>query len=107
MSIEFILMTNLIERGLQNDSSNRYSVIQLTIKQCEQIRIAAETFGSILASCYKKNSHVLAKFTQNDNLVDIYPGQVQYFFEHMLQLLTGRKMHRLAYIKWYKPITDH
>ena len=36
--VKFILMmTNLIERGLQNDSSNWYSVIQPTIKQCEQI----------------------------------------------------------------------
>ncbi len=105
--VEFISMTNLIERGLQNDSSNRYSVVQPTIKQCGRIRIAAETFGSILAPHYKKNSHVLAKFTQNDNSVDIYPGQVQYFFEHTLQLPTGRKTHRLAYIKWYKPITDH
>ena len=32
MGVEFILITNLIERSLQNDSSNRYSVIQLTIK---------------------------------------------------------------------------
>ena len=54
MSIELILMTNLIKRGLQNDSSNWYSVVQLTIKQCGRIRIAAKTFGSILASRYKK-----------------------------------------------------
>lgn len=99
---EFISMKDLINRNLQNDTTNRYRVVIPIINQCGRIRLAAEIFGSMLSPRYNKNSYVLAKFIQRDNSVDMYPGQVQYYFEHTLQLPTGYKTHRLAYIKWYK-----
>ena len=36
-----------------------------------------------------------------------YSYYIQYYFEHTLQLSTGYKIHRLAYIKWYQPVNDH
>ncbi|GBC39879.2 hypothetical protein GLOIN_2v1763250 [Rhizophagus irregularis DAOM 181602=DAOM 197198] len=39
----------------------------------------------------------------NDDSVDTYPGEVQYYFEHALRFPEGTKTHLLAYVKWYKP----
>jgi hypothetical protein len=108
MNVEFISITDLLERGLQNDSSNRYSIVQPIINQCGRVRIAAEIFSSVLSPRHKKNSYILAMFTQNDNSVDLFPGQVQFYFEHTLRFPTGiSKAHRLAYVKWYLPVDDH
>ena len=101
-------MNDLFERNLQNDSSNRYVIVQPKINQCGRIRMAAEIFGSVLSLRYKKNSHILAKFTQSDNSVELFPGQVQFYFEHTLRLPTaGEKTHRLAFVKWYLPTDNH
>ena len=46
---------------------------------------------------------ILAKWKAfNDKSTDIYPGEVQYYFEHTLKLPEGPKTHLLAYVKWYK-----
>ncbi|GBB99591.1 hypothetical protein RclHR1_35770001 [Rhizophagus clarus] len=46
MNVEFNSMSNLINKGLQNDS---YIVMQSIINQCGRIQIAAEIFRSALA----------------------------------------------------------
>ncbi|CAB4439110.1 unnamed protein product [Rhizophagus irregularis] len=105
MDVEFGSMSNLISRGLQNDS---YVVVQPIINQCGRIRVAAEIFGSALAPRYKKNSYILAKFTQDNESIELYPGMVQFYFEHVLRLPTiGERTHKLAYVKWYLPVNDH
>ncbi|GBC49454.2 hypothetical protein GLOIN_2v1776801 [Rhizophagus irregularis DAOM 181602=DAOM 197198] len=105
IDVEFSSMSNLISRGLQNDS---YVVVQPIINQCGRIRVAAEIFGSALASRYKKNSYILAKFTQNNESIELYPGIVQFYFEHVLRLPTiGERTHKLAYVKWYLPVNDY
>jgi len=103
INVEFISMTDFLEQDLQNEVSNQYVIVQPKINQCGRIRVAAEIFGSVLAPRYKKNSHILAKFIQSNNLTELFPGQVQYYFEHKLRLPTGVKTHRLAYVKWYLP----
>ena len=35
-------------------------------------------------------------------MTDLFPGQVQYYFEHMIRISGELKIHRLAFIKWYK-----
>ncbi|PKK67806.1 hypothetical protein RhiirC2_783041 [Rhizophagus irregularis] len=35
--------------------------------------------------------------------IDCYPGQVQYFFTHAVNLPDGLSEHNLAFICWYKP----
>ncbi|CAB5354127.1 unnamed protein product [Rhizophagus irregularis] len=42
------------------------------------------------------------QIASNDDSVDIYPGDVQYYFEHTLRLPEGLRKHLLAYVKWYK-----
>jgi hypothetical protein len=104
--VEFGSMAGLIEKGLQNSDS--YIVVQPTINQSGRIRIAAEIFGSALAPRYKKNSHILAKFTQDNESTELYPGMVQFYFEHVLRLPDiGERTHRLAYVKWYLPTDNH
>ena len=44
----------------------------------------------------------LQNTTFNDESIDIYPVEVQYYFEHTLRLSEGSRKHLLAYIKWYK-----
>lgn len=107
MGVEFISMNDLIERGLQNDSTNRHIIVQPIINQCGRIRVAAEIFGSKSTPRYAKNSYILAKFIQDNNSIELFPGQVQYYFEHTLRLPSGECTHRLAYVKWYRPADDH
>jgi hypothetical protein len=45
----------------------------------------------------------LANFIQNNETTDLFPGQVQFYFEHTMRILGEPKTHRLAFIKWYKP----
>ena len=61
-----------------------------------------EVFGSTMASRYLKNANVLAKFIQNNETTDLFPDQVQYYFEHTIRILDEFRTHRLAFIKWYK-----
>ena len=67
------------------------------------MQIGAEIFGSMMSGRHEKNSTILAKWKAvNDESIDIYPGEVQYYFEHTLKLPEGPRKHLLAYIKWYK-----
>ena len=59
-----------------------------------------------MSSRYIKSSFVLAQFVNQDGSVDLYPGQVQYFFTHLLQLPNGTIEHKLAYIWWYQAVNS-
>jgi hypothetical protein len=48
----------------------------------------------------------MCKFIQNDETVDIFPGQVQFYLEHTLLLTNGTRTHRFAFVKWYNWIPD-
>ncbi|CAI2190902.1 5261_t:CDS:2, partial [Funneliformis geosporum] len=39
-----------------------------------------------IAPQYMRNSHILAKFIQSDEMTDIFPGEVLYYFEYSLDL---------------------
>ena len=54
-----------------------------------------------LVQQYQRSSNILAKFINDDETTNIYPGQVQFYFEHTIQLSTGTTTHRLAFVKWY------
>ncbi|RHZ86920.1 hypothetical protein Glove_42g73 [Diversispora epigaea] len=48
-----------------------------------------------------------SKFTSEDDSIDIYPGQIQFFFVH--EISTNRiniENHYLAYVRWYKKIKN-
>ena len=77
--------------------------MDLHINQHARLQIGAEMFGSTILGRHEKNATILAKWNaNNDESTDIYPGKVQYYFEHTLRLPDGPKTHLLAYVKWYK-----
>lgn len=84
-------------------SSSDLIVIPNMVNQFGRVRISTEVFGSAIAPRYLKNANVLAKFIQNNEITDLFPGQVQYYFEHTIRISGELKTHRLAFIKWYKP----
>ena len=70
-------------------------------------QIGAEIFGSVTSPRHIKSSFILAKFINRDGTsIDIYPGQIQYFFEHNIFLSSQNLTHKLAFVKWYKPISS-
>ena len=55
----------------------------------------------------EKNATILAKWkAANDESIDLYSGEVQYYFEHTIKFPDGPKTHFLAYIKWYKSVNS-
>jgi hypothetical protein len=86
---------------------NSGTVVNSKIKQYGRLRIGADIYGSVQASRYEKSSYILARFVQEDGSIDTYPGQVQFFFEHMIYLNNKSTTHSLALVKWYKPVQNH
>ena len=75
------------------------------INQYGRIRISDEVFGSTFSKRYESSSRILAKFADEDG-VNTYPGQVQFFFEHYLDYPEESTKHSLAYVRWYKKIKN-
>ena len=76
-------------------------IIGIRINKFGRCRIGSETFGSALSTRHIKSSFIRAKFVTKDGSVDCYPGQVQYFFTHTVDLPDGPSEHYLAYVRWY------
>lgn len=77
--------------------------MDLVINQHARLQIGAEIFGSMISSHQEKNATILAKWKAvSDDSIDVYPGEVQYYFEHTLRSPDGPKTHLLAYVKWYR-----
>lgn len=81
-------------------------VVPNMVDQFGRVRISSEIFGSAMAPRYLKNANVLAKFIQDNETTDLFPGQVQYYFEHTMRISGELKTHRLAFIKWYELAPD-
>jgi len=65
-----------------------------------RLRIEAEVIGSIYAARHIRLANILSQFVlDDDNTTDIYPGQVQFFFKHMIQLSEGETTYSLAFVK--------
>ena len=84
-------------------SSRDLIVVPNMVNQFGRVCISTEVFGSAMAPRYLKNANVLAKFIQDNETTDLFPGQVQYYLEHTIRISGELKTHRLAFIKWYKP----
>jgi hypothetical protein len=84
------------------------TVVNSKIIQYGRLRIGADIYGSVQAGRHKKSAYILARFVQDDGSIDIFPGQVQFFFEHIVYLNNSKPLtHSLALVKWYKPVHDH
>jgi hypothetical protein len=95
---DFVSISELASSDL-SDNSHEPIVVLPIVNQFGRIRIAAEIFGSTIAPRFQRSSHILAKFIQNDETIEMFPGQVQFYFEHTIRLPTGTKTHRLAFVK--------
>jgi hypothetical protein len=77
--------------------------MEVTMNQHAKLQIGNEIFGSKIAGRHENNAIILAKWkAYRDRTSDIYPGVVQFYFEHTLTLPNGSKTHLLACVKWYK-----
>ena len=43
---------------------------------------------------------------QENDSIDVFPSQVQYFFEHEVNLPGRKQTHLLAYVKWFSPVQN-
>jgi hypothetical protein len=77
--------------------------VRVKMDQFGRCRIGSEVFGSTMSMRHVKSSYVMANFITNNGEVDCYPGQVQYYFKHVVDFPNGPAEHSLAYIRWYKP----
>ncbi len=77
------------------------------ITEYGRVKIGDEIFGSTSATRYKRSAKILAKFILDDGSIDVYPGIIQFYFEHVVQLPEGSKKHVLAFVRWFKPVDNH
>ncbi|CAB4427740.1 unnamed protein product [Rhizophagus irregularis] len=73
-------------------------IIHVRMNQFGRCRISSEIFSSKMSSRHVKSSFITAKFITIDDDVDVYPGQVQYYFTHIVDLPNGPAEHFLAYV---------
>jgi hypothetical protein len=95
----FVTLSNI------HTSSKDSIVVLPKVNQFSRLRVGAEVFGST-HSRYIKSANVLAQFVVDDYTTDIYPGQVQFFFEHTIQLPEGPATHSLAFVRWHDKADD-
>jgi hypothetical protein len=74
----------------EKDQEEILGFMDLQINQHARIQIGAEIFGSMISGRHEKNATILAKWkAHNDESIDIYPGEVQFYFEHTLRFSEG------------------
>jgi hypothetical protein len=78
-------------------------IIRVSMNKFGRCRIGSEIFGSAMSSRHITSSYILAKFITNTDEVDCFPGQIQYFLKHTIDLPEKAFEHNLAYVRWYKP----
>jgi hypothetical protein len=72
-------------------------VVLPKVNRFGRLRIGAEVIGSTFSARHIKSANVLSQFVLDDNnTTDTYPGQVQFFFEHIIKLPEGKR-----YILWH------
>ncbi|GBC23368.2 hypothetical protein GLOIN_2v1775288 [Rhizophagus irregularis DAOM 181602=DAOM 197198] len=81
-------------------------VINVKMNKFGRCRIGSEIFGSSMSSRHVNSSFILAKFVTSDGEVDCYPGQIQYFFKHTINLQNQSAEHFLAYVRWYQHVAS-
>ena len=88
----------------EKNKENILEYMDLRMDQHARLIIGNEIFGSKIGGRYANNSIIQAKWKAfGDDSSDIYPGEVQYYFKHTLNLPNEPKTHLLAYVRWFKP----
>lgn len=105
--LDFVSLTESTSNKRNNIRNSNQIIVLPRINQFSRIRIGSEIFGSTISPRYMKNSYILANFIQENETTEVFPGQVQFFFEHIIKLSEGNyNTHRLAFVKWYLPVED-
>jgi len=73
--------------------------------QYGRLQISGETFGSVFSGRSNSNAYILARFINQHDIVETYPGQVQYYLEHTIVMNGLQRKHYLAYVRWYKQVS--
>ena len=73
-------------------------IIKVKMNQFGRCRIGSEVFGSTMSLRHVKSSYILAKFITENEDVEIYPDQVQYYFTHTVDLPNVAIKHFLVYV---------
>ena len=98
-------VNSTFRKPFTEEVSNSIIVIN-KVNKYGRCQIGVETYGSVTSPRHIKSSFILAKFINRDGTsVDIYPGQIQYFFEHNIFLSSQNLTHKLAFVKWYQPVS--
>ena len=101
-----ILPDNIFDllKAYYHDVYGSQQQINPTIVQFGRLRLGSDIYGATISPRYENRSFIQAKFLgQTDNTVDIYPGKVQFFFQHVAMVNNRPKTHHLAYVRWYQP----
>ncbi|GET58354.1 hypothetical protein GLOIN_2v1879967 [Rhizophagus irregularis DAOM 181602=DAOM 197198] len=94
-----VILPNNIYKLLVDYYNNVYNLKFVTI---------ADSIESRLQSRHPiVNSFILAKFVQDNNVADVFSGQVQYYLEHEVNLPSSKQTHKLAFVKWYLPAPNY
>ncbi|CAG8805396.1 7601_t:CDS:2, partial [Dentiscutata erythropus] len=72
-NIEFLSITESVQRNIKY--SDHKIIVRPQVNQFRRIHIEAKIFGSASTSQYLNNSFILAKFVQENSLIDVFPGQ--------------------------------
>ena len=91
--MEFVTIAGASDKLILEEESEDFIIVLPNITQHGRIRIGSEIFGTNIAPRYRKNSYILAKFIQDNETIDTFPGEVQFYFT---------KTHQLAFVKWYQ-----
>ncbi|RHZ71253.1 hypothetical protein Glove_261g57 [Diversispora epigaea] len=85
-------------KPFETDSLNSI-IIPLKINKYCHCRIGSEIFSSTFSPRHQKSSYILAKFASENDSIDIYPGQIQFFFVHEISTnKINMENHYLAYV---------
>jgi hypothetical protein len=84
------------------------TVVLPNVDKFARLRLGAEIFGSEFSKRYINSANILARFVLDDDTIDTYSGQVQFFFEHKIQLpdMDQPVTHSLAFVRWYQATDD-
>src|SRR5204862_3797952 len=94
--LEFVTIAGASDKLILEEKLEDFIVVLPNITQHGRIRIGSEIFGVNITPRYRKNLYILAKFIQDNETINMFPGEVQFYFTYTIDLSTGLKMHQLA-----------
>ena len=74
-------------------------IIRVKMNKFRRCQIGSEVFSSVMSIRHIKSSYILAKFITDNGEVDRYVSQVQYFFNHTVDLPNGPAEYYLAFVQ--------